>query len=88
MNARIARYHDIYGPHGSHVGGREKAPAARCRIAGVSPSRIYRPQAAIGVRGRSANIERVKKLLGWSPQIGLGQGRERSYRWVERQILQ
>jgi nucleoside-diphosphate-sugar epimerase len=28
---RVARYHNVYGPHGSYDGGREKAPAAICR---------------------------------------------------------
>jgi len=28
---RVARYHNVYGPHGSWIGGREKAPAAICR---------------------------------------------------------
>ncbi|MBT8241258.1 MAG: NAD-dependent epimerase/dehydratase family protein [Acidimicrobiia bacterium] len=28
---RTARYHNVYGPHGSWTGGREKAPAAVCR---------------------------------------------------------
>src|SRR5262252_3010712 len=27
----IARYHNVYGPHGTYDGGREKAPAAICR---------------------------------------------------------
>ncbi len=27
----IARFHNVYGPHGSWTGGREKAPAAICR---------------------------------------------------------
>src|SRR6266702_1454469 len=27
----IARYHNVYGPHGTYAGGREKAPAAICR---------------------------------------------------------
>lgn len=30
---RIARYHNVYGPHGTWKGGREKAPAAFCRKA-------------------------------------------------------
>lgn len=30
LNVRIARYHNIYGPHGAYKGGREKAPAAAC----------------------------------------------------------
>src|SRR5438477_627294 len=28
---RMARYHNVYGPHGTYDGGREKAPAAVCR---------------------------------------------------------
>jgi nucleoside-diphosphate-sugar epimerase len=31
MQTRIARFHNIYGPHGSWNDGREKAPAALCR---------------------------------------------------------
>jgi GDP-D-mannose 3', 5'-epimerase len=27
----VARYHNVYGPHGTYEGGREKAPAAICR---------------------------------------------------------
>jgi GDP-D-mannose 3', 5'-epimerase len=28
---RVARFHNVYGPHGTWTGGREKAPAAICR---------------------------------------------------------
>jgi nucleoside-diphosphate-sugar epimerase len=31
LATRIARYHNVYGPHGTWEGGREKAPAAICR---------------------------------------------------------
>ena len=31
LETRIARYHNVYGPHGTYEGGREKAPAAMCR---------------------------------------------------------
>ena len=31
MNTAIARFHNVYGPHGTWDGGREKAPAAICR---------------------------------------------------------
>lgn len=31
MKTFIARFHNIYGPHGTWFGGREKAPAAMCR---------------------------------------------------------
>ncbi|MGW3497998.1 NAD-dependent epimerase/dehydratase family protein [Streptomyces sp. NPDC001020] len=31
LATRVARYHNVYGPHGTWTGGREKAPAAACR---------------------------------------------------------
>jgi GDP-D-mannose 3', 5'-epimerase len=31
IQTRVARYHNVYGPHGTYEGGREKAPAAICR---------------------------------------------------------
>ncbi len=31
LNVRIARFHNIFGPQGTWVGGREKSPAAMCR---------------------------------------------------------
>lgn len=31
LATRVARFHNVYGPHGTWEGGREKAPAAICR---------------------------------------------------------
>lgn len=31
LYTRVARFHNVYGPHGTWEGGREKAPAAICR---------------------------------------------------------
>jgi len=31
MHVRIARFHNVFGPEGTWIGGREKAPAAICR---------------------------------------------------------
>jgi len=31
LATRVARFHNVYGPHGAWEGGREKAPAAICR---------------------------------------------------------
>ena len=31
VRTRLARFHNVYGPHGTWDGGREKAPAAVCR---------------------------------------------------------
>jgi nucleoside-diphosphate-sugar epimerase len=33
INPRVCRFHNVYGPHGTWDGGREKAPAAMCRKA-------------------------------------------------------
>ena len=31
LETRVVRYHNVYGPHGTFEGGREKVPAAICR---------------------------------------------------------
>jgi GDP-D-mannose 3',5'-epimerase len=36
LETRVARYHNVYGPHGTWDGGREKAPAAICRKVAAS----------------------------------------------------
>lgn len=36
MEVRIGRYHNIFGPEGTWIGGREKAPAALCRKVAVA----------------------------------------------------
>jgi GDP-D-mannose 3',5'-epimerase len=47
VETRIARYHNVYGPHGTYDGGREKAPAAICRkviaaqLAGVGEIEVW-----------------------------------------------
>src|ERR1700737_1213375 len=33
LTTRVARYHNVYGPHGTYDGGRKKAPPAICRKA-------------------------------------------------------
>lgn len=38
MRARVARYHNIFGPQGTWTGGREKAPAAMCRKVATAKS--------------------------------------------------
>ena len=37
LDARIVRFHNIYGPLGAYDGGREKAPAAICRKVALAP---------------------------------------------------
>ena len=40
LNVGVARFHNIYGPLGTYVGGREKAPAALCRKVAKSDGKI------------------------------------------------
>ena len=37
LNVKIARFHNIFGPKGTWVGGKEKAPAAMCRKVAETP---------------------------------------------------
>jgi nucleoside-diphosphate-sugar epimerase len=37
LNVRIARFHNIFGPQGTWIGGKEKAPAAMCRKSSETP---------------------------------------------------
>ena len=40
LNAKVARYHNIFGPQGTWNGGKEKAPAAMCRKAAEAAEEI------------------------------------------------
>lgn len=37
LDVRVARFHNIFGPFGTWMGGKEKAPAAMCRKAAETP---------------------------------------------------
>ncbi len=150
---RVARYHNVYGPHGTWIGGREKAPAAICRkvleaklsgrheieiwgdghqtrsfmyiddcvegtqrimestidepvnlgsselvtinqlvsiveeIAGIKLRRRYDLSAPKGVNGRNSDNAMILRGLGWEPSIKLRQGMEKTYRWIEGEML-
>jgi GDP-D-mannose 3', 5'-epimerase len=51
-------------------------------IAGVSLTRKYRLDAPTGVRGRNSDNTRIRQVLRWVPSIKLGDGMEKTYRWV------
>ena len=54
-------------------------------VAGIKITRkhISGPQ---GVRGRNSDNTRLRKVLGWEPQISLEEGLKRTYHWIDRQI--
>jgi nucleoside-diphosphate-sugar epimerase len=37
LDVRVARFHNIFGPYGTWIGGKEKAPAAMCRKVAEAP---------------------------------------------------
>jgi GDP-D-mannose 3',5'-epimerase len=150
IQARVARFHNIFGPQGTWTGGREKAPAAICRkvaqaknggeieiwgdgkqtrsflyvdeclegttrltrsdfsgpvnigsaemvtinglvdmacdIAGKKLVKKYIP-GPTGVRGRNSDNRLIKERLGWAPSLSLRQGMEKTYAWIEQQVM-
>jgi GDP-D-mannose 3',5'-epimerase len=154
LTCRVARYHNVYGPHGTWNDGREKAPAAICRkvtaaklsgnheitiwgdgnqtrsfmfiddcikgtelimnseinepinlgsselvtinqlvdiaedIAGIRLKRKYDLNAPKGVNGRNSDNTRILETLGWEPSIRLRDGLEKTYRWIEKQMVE
>jgi GDP-D-mannose 3', 5'-epimerase len=153
LQCRVARFHNVYGPHGTWTGGREKAPAAICRkvidakksgrhdieiwgdgkqtrsfmyvddctrgtqaileseihepinlgsselvtinqlvdivedIAGVKLSRHYKLDAPKGVNGRNSDNTKIVEYLGWEPSIRLRDGMQKTYEWIEKEML-
>ncbi|HEY1339501.1 MAG TPA: NAD-dependent epimerase/dehydratase family protein [Bryobacteraceae bacterium] len=51
VHTRVARFHNVYGPHGAWDGGREKAPAAICRKV-IEAKVSGRPEISIWGSGR------------------------------------
>jgi GDP-D-mannose 3',5'-epimerase len=150
IQARVARYHNIFGPQGTWKGGREKAPAAVCRkiaeakqggeieiwgdgqqtrsflyvdecIEGttrLTRSRLSGPfnigsqemvtidrlvdivcdiagkkldklhiSGPTGVRGRNSDNRLVEEKLNWKPSGPLREGLEKTYAWIETQVM-
>jgi GDP-D-mannose 3',5'-epimerase len=150
IEARIARYHNIYGPEGTWTGGKEKAPAAICRkvaeatnggeieiwgdglqtrsflyvdeclegttrllrsgftgpvnvgsdemvtinqlvelVADIAGKKltIRHKKGPLGVRGRNSDNRLIKQRLAWAPTQTLRSGLEKTYEWIERQVL-
>lgn len=83
IETRIARFHNVYGPTGEWIGGREKAPAAICRkIAEAKLSGEARPWITIWGDGSQARsfmwigdcIEGIEKIAygNYPDPINLG----------------
>lgn len=56
-------------------------------IAGVRLKRIYHLDAPRGVMGRNSDNSLIMQRLGWEPSIRLRDGLERTYRWIEKEMM-
>ncbi|HUA97001.1 MAG TPA: NAD-dependent epimerase/dehydratase family protein [Terracidiphilus sp.] len=56
-------------------------------IAGIELKRNYNLSAPKGVNGRNSDNTKILGYLGWEPSIRLRDGMERTYRWIESQML-
>ncbi len=56
-------------------------------IAGVKLKRNYNLSAPKGVNGRNSDNTRILEQMGWEPSIRLREGLEKTYEWIESQML-
>ena len=56
-------------------------------IAGIKLRRRYALNAPKGVNGRNSDNTKIKERLGWEPSIRLRDGMEKTYRWIESEML-
>jgi len=55
------------------------------QIAGVKLHKRHVPGPQ-GVRGRNSDNTRLRKVLGWEPEVTLEEGLARTYLWIEKQV--
>lgn len=55
-------------------------------IAGVTVQKRY-IDGPMGVRGRNSDNTKLREVLGWEPTISLEAGLERTYYWIESQVI-
>lgn len=91
IDTRMVRFHNIFGPMGSWVGGREKAPAAICRkVAVAKKTGDLRVEIwGDGLQERSFCyiddcVDGLVSLMNsdWTAPINLGQDRQVSINWL------
>jgi GDP-D-mannose 3',5'-epimerase len=57
-------------------------------IAGTKLHRNYNLSAPKGVNGRNSDNTKINKYLGWEPSISLKDGMDKTYHWIENEVLQ
>ncbi len=56
-------------------------------IAGLKLKRRYKLDAPKGVNGRNSDNTMIQKYLSWEPSIRLRDGLERTFHWIEKEML-
>ncbi|MCA1567594.1 MAG: NAD-dependent epimerase/dehydratase family protein [Acidobacteria bacterium] len=56
-------------------------------IAGKKITKRYAPTMPQGVRGRNSDNTKLRAVLGWEPQTPLEKGLEKTYKWIERELI-
>jgi GDP-D-mannose 3', 5'-epimerase len=56
-------------------------------IAGLKLKRRYKLDAPKGVNGRNSDNTRIQEYLGWEPSIKLRDGLEKTFHWIEKEML-
>ena len=69
LETRVARYHNVYGPHGTYDGGREKAPAAICRKVAAAVLDGIRRRSRSGATG-SRRAASPTSTTAWRARCG------------------
>jgi len=55
-------------------------------ISGKQITKTFDLSGPQGVRGRNADLVKIKQLLDWSPKITYKEGLEKTYRWIESMV--
>ena len=53
----------------------------------TKPGKCHDTSKPQGVHGRNSDNTLIRKLLGWEPRTSLRYGIERTYKWVEEQVM-
>ena len=56
------------------------------KVAGWIPDKLeFKPSPAGSVKRRLADISKIQKLVGWTPEVSLEDGLRRTFEWYKRQ---
>jgi GDP-D-mannose 3', 5'-epimerase len=57
-----------------------------CETSGKRLSKTHNLKGPQGVRGRNSDNSRLRRVLGWEPQISLREGLKQTYSWIENEL--